>query len=321
MSLTGNLEDLPLLDILQIVSFSKKTGYLSIRTSAGEGAIVFREGLVVASFTWDSLPVDPRLRTLPADKRAVVLRQRIEMALEHLIRLREGQFNFSLMDKPPAKIGAREIADETLDDGINPQELLLDLARGMDEERRDSTAAIEASFADVPTEAAPPAAAEDEELVEADLELQPDERSLRRCPRGRPRPWPGSGSPTPTKGRRRCASPRRWFPRRGRAFPRRRPRPRPRSPRPLRRRPRPPPGRCASCSWTTRPTCAASSPNTSGARATRWSRRRIRTAASSRRGSSAGRPPRSSSSPTSGCRPPAARRSRAGSRWSSGWSR
>src|SRR5436189_217201 len=39
MSLTGNLEDLPLLDILQIVSFSKKTGYLSIRTAAGEGAV------------------------------------------------------------------------------------------------------------------------------------------------------------------------------------------------------------------------------------------------------------------------------------------
>ena len=201
MSLTGNLEDLPLLDILQIVSFSKKTGYLSIRTSAGEGAIVFRDGLVVASFTWDSLPVDPRLRTLPADKRAVVLRQRIEMALEHLIRLREGQFNFSLMDKPPAKIGTREIADETLDDGINPQELLLDLARGMDEERRDSTAAIEASFADAPAEAAPPA----EPRPRGAGRSRPGAAAgragaVRRCPRGRPRPWPGSREPDPDEG-------------------------------------------------------------------------------------------------------------------------
>jgi CheY-like chemotaxis protein len=179
MSLTGNLEDLPLLDILQIVSFSKKTGYLSIRTSGGQGAIVFREGLVVASFTWDSLPVDPRLRTLPADKRAVILRQRIELALEQLIRLREGQFNFSLTDKPPATIGGREIADETLHDGINPQELLLDLARGMDEERRDSTAAIEASFAVAPAEVteAPPSAAPvqpGQEPVEGELELEPE---------------------------------------------------------------------------------------------------------------------------------------------------
>src|SRR6185295_7932765 len=49
LSLTGNLEDLPLLDILQIVSFSKKTGYLSIRTGAGEGAIVFHDGFVTSS--------------------------------------------------------------------------------------------------------------------------------------------------------------------------------------------------------------------------------------------------------------------------------
>ena len=105
MSLTGNLEDLPLLDILQIVSFSKKTGYLSIRTAAGEGAIVFRDGLVVASFTWDSLPVDPRLRAIPPAKRAAVLRQRIELALEHLIRLREGEFNFSLAERTPTVVG------------------------------------------------------------------------------------------------------------------------------------------------------------------------------------------------------------------------
>jgi CheY-like chemotaxis protein len=155
MSLTGNLEDLPLLDILQIVSFSKKTGYLSIRAAAGEGAIVFRGGLVVASFTWDSLPVDPRLRAIPANKRAAVLRQRIELALEQLIRLREGQFNFSLTERTPTVIGPREIEDETLADGINPQELLLELARGMDEDRRDSSAAIEASFADTPAEPPP----------------------------------------------------------------------------------------------------------------------------------------------------------------------
>ncbi|HVR71024.1 MAG TPA: DUF4388 domain-containing protein, partial [Vicinamibacteria bacterium] len=180
MSLTGNLEDLPLLDILQIVSFSKKTGYLSIRTTAGEGAIVFRDGLVVASFTWDSLPVDPRLRAVPPPKRAAVLRQRIELALEQLIRLREGQFNFSLAERTPSVIGAREIGDETLADGINPQELLLGLARGMDEDRRDSTAAIEASVAEAPAEVSAPAAeapggaaGEDDEDA-GELELEPD---------------------------------------------------------------------------------------------------------------------------------------------------
>jgi len=147
MSLTGNLEDLPLLDILQIVSFSKKTGFLSIQAEVGHGAIVFDEGFVVAAFTWHTPPIDPRARALDAGKRDVILRGRIEMALEQLIRMREGQFDFSLTDHTPFEVAGRDIEFEILSQGINAQELLLDLARGMDEDRRDSTAVLEASFA------------------------------------------------------------------------------------------------------------------------------------------------------------------------------
>ena len=167
MSLTGNLEDLPLLDILQIVSFSKKTGFLTIQAEEGQGAIVFHDGLVVSAFTWESLPVDPRIATLPPDRRNAVIKNRIVMALERLTRLREGQFNFALVEDVPQAIGAREIGLETLPMGINPQEMLLDLARGLDEDRRDSTAALEASFADVPVEAfSEPGAAAEDDLVE-----------------------------------------------------------------------------------------------------------------------------------------------------------
>ncbi len=147
MSLTGNLEDLPLLDILQIVSFSKKTGFLTIQASEGAGAIVFREGLVVSSFTWESLPIDPRIATLAPEPRAALIKQRIAIALEHLIRLREGQFDFSLTEDIPKLVGERDISLEALLQGINPQEMLLGLARGLDEDRRDSSAALEASFA------------------------------------------------------------------------------------------------------------------------------------------------------------------------------
>jgi len=152
MSLTGNLEDLPLLDILQIVSFSRKTGFLSLDAEIGQGAIVFDKGFVVAAFTWDTPPLDPRARTLAPDKRDVILRTRIEMALEQLIRLREGLFDFSLTDHVPFDVSGRDIEFEILSQGINAQELLLDLARGMDEDRRNATAAVEASFAEAETE-------------------------------------------------------------------------------------------------------------------------------------------------------------------------
>jgi CheY-like chemotaxis protein len=199
VSLTGNLEDLPLLDIIQIVSFSKKTGYLSIRNDAGEAAIVFRDGFVVASFTWDSLPVDPRARALPVDKREKLLRNRIEMALEQLIRLREGPFHFSLSDEAPSMVGSRDIRDEMLAVGVNAQELLLDLARGMDEDRRDSTAALEASFAEPPPAEPDPAAAADpfhEEYSFADVPTGPVVEAA-PPPAARPAPPPAPPVPAP----------------------------------------------------------------------------------------------------------------------------
>jgi hypothetical protein len=50
MSLVGSLEDLGLGDILQIVSLSRKSGVLLLRSESGEGRIVLRDGLVRAAF-------------------------------------------------------------------------------------------------------------------------------------------------------------------------------------------------------------------------------------------------------------------------------
>ena len=82
MTLTGNLEDLPLLDILQVVSFSKKTGWLTIHAAAGEGAIVFKDGLVVSSFTWESPPMERGTRSLPPAQRAALIRKRKKPVFE-----------------------------------------------------------------------------------------------------------------------------------------------------------------------------------------------------------------------------------------------
>ena len=49
MSLVGNLEDLSLGDLLQIVSLSQKSGVLALESAAGKGLIVFRGGLVHAA--------------------------------------------------------------------------------------------------------------------------------------------------------------------------------------------------------------------------------------------------------------------------------
>jgi CheY-like chemotaxis protein len=146
LSLTGNLEDLPLLDIMQIVSFSKKTGYLAIDMEGGKGGIVFREGLVVAAFTAGSPAEAPPADLVPESREAFV-HSRIVFALERLARLREGAFGFELTEEVPRTLGSRDLAAETLAGGIDPQDLLLDLAAGMDKGQAESAAAVEASFA------------------------------------------------------------------------------------------------------------------------------------------------------------------------------
>ena len=188
MSLTGNLEDLPLLDIIQIVSFSKKTGTLSLVTAEGEAGLVFHEGLIVCAFAAGTAPLDHRFAALPAVQRDALIRGRIAIALEQLIRVREGEFSFSLADAPPDRLGERDLAPETLTAGINPQELLLDLARGIDEDRRDSAAAVEASFS-VPEELPP--AADDAYATPADEFPVPE---------GPPPPAPEPAPPTRPAG-------------------------------------------------------------------------------------------------------------------------
>jgi CheY-like chemotaxis protein len=148
MALNGRLEDLPLLDIVQVVAYSQKTGYLTVETPRGDAAIVFEKGLVVSSFTPETTAIDPATGALPPAEREVFIRRRIETALEQLIRLREGRFVFSLTPGVPASVGAREIGADTLEHGIKSEELLLDLARGMDEDRRDAVAAVESGFAE-----------------------------------------------------------------------------------------------------------------------------------------------------------------------------
>jgi CheY-like chemotaxis protein len=146
VSLSGSVEDLPLLEILQVVSFCQKTGHLTVRAPAGEAAVVFESGRVVSGYVWD-VPGLPGDQPPEGPARELVLRQRLASVLERLVRLREGEFAFHLTDGVPLTLGGRDLTGERLPYGINPEELTLDLARKLDEDRRDAAATLEASFA------------------------------------------------------------------------------------------------------------------------------------------------------------------------------
>ncbi len=143
MSLKGSVEDLPLLEILQVVAFCQKTGHLTVRAPEGNAGVIFREGRVVSGYIWDAPPAPPMAEGEGRDK---LIRGRIAAILERLVRLREGDFAFNLTDQIPTRLGDRDLTTETLSDGINPEEMMLDLARKLDEDRRDGAATLEATF-------------------------------------------------------------------------------------------------------------------------------------------------------------------------------
>ena len=171
MSLSGSVEDLPLLEILQVVAFCQKTGHITVCAPAGEAAVVFERGRVVSGYVWD-VPGLPRDQPPEGPARETVVRQRLASILEKLVRLREGEFAFHLTEDVPEAVGGRDLSGETLSGGINPEELMLDLARQLDEDRRAAAAVLEASFA---------APGDDEILLE---ELPPEEPPAPAPPAG-----------------------------------------------------------------------------------------------------------------------------------------
>jgi CheY-like chemotaxis protein len=172
MSLVGNLEDLGLGEILQIVSLSRKSGILTLYSRGREGKIVFRQGQVIraTSPTYKEGLGEVLLRKGLIDhnllRRALsiqkgkgfkerlgtllvrdfqisaatieeVVREQIENVAYSLFDWTEGTFAFELQDNV-------EVVDTIemdpmqfmLEQGLNPQFLAMEGSRIIDEKRR-----------------------------------------------------------------------------------------------------------------------------------------------------------------------------------------
>jgi CheY-like chemotaxis protein len=170
MSLVGNLEDLGLGDILQIVSLSRKSGVLALNSRGREGKVIFlngqviratssqfpenfgdlllRKGLISADILKKAVFIQrnserpSRLGTILADKFGVS-RQKIEAAVQEQIEKivysffawNEGGFSFDV-GEPEDLAAVRFLPLQfILDQGLNPQWLAMEGSRILDEMR------------------------------------------------------------------------------------------------------------------------------------------------------------------------------------------
>jgi CheY-like chemotaxis protein len=169
MSLEGNLTDLGLGEILQIVNLSRKTGVLSLSGSGVEGVIVFRQGQVVRATSTACKQnlgevlvqkelIDPLIllkailfqqENAFAERLGVILVknfgispdvieevvcEQIENAVFSLFALTEGNFKFDVQNNIETVDGIRmDPMQFMLDQGLNPQFLAMEGTRILDE--------------------------------------------------------------------------------------------------------------------------------------------------------------------------------------------
>ena len=197
MSLVGNLEDLGLGEILQIVSLSRKSGILTLRSRTHEGQIILRQGQVVrassssyqhnmgevlvqkgvldtdklrkALATQEEEGFRERLGTLlvgrfgiAADAVEEVVREQIENVVYSLFSWVDGTFDFELQDNVDVSDSIRmDPLQFMLEQGINPQFLAMEGSRIMDEMRHREESSDDARGGALPQQASHPAESDD----------------------------------------------------------------------------------------------------------------------------------------------------------------
>ena len=176
MSLVGNLADLGLGEILQIVSLSRKSGVLTLQSRGRQGVVVFRFGQVIRATSSTikyylgeellkrkvvdeelinkALQVQQagayreRLGTIlinrfnvPTQKIEDVVREQIERVVYSFFSWDEGSFEFELQDDvetiDDSKIDPLQFM---LEQGLNPQFLAMEGSRIIDEKRHKGEA-------------------------------------------------------------------------------------------------------------------------------------------------------------------------------------
>lgn len=170
MSLVGNLEDLGLGDILQIVSLSRKSGVLSLQGRGREGKVVFRNGQVIRATSsgfrenlGDLLlrkgvveietlkralaiqrQTDPSQRIgailaahfgIPLASIDAIVKEQVEKIVYSFFGWNEGTFSFELGEPDELATTSFSPLQFMLEQGLNPQWLAMEGSRILDEKR------------------------------------------------------------------------------------------------------------------------------------------------------------------------------------------
>lgn len=204
MSLVGNLEDLGLGDILQIVSLSRKSGVLSLTSRQREGKVLFRDGQVVRASSsgfrehlgsllvrlkivdvgtlrqaleyQKTLPDPPMIGVILAESFGLsqqdieaAVKDQVERIVYSFFSWDEGSFSFELGDPKELTQTAVDPLEFMLQQGLNPQWLAMEGSRIIDEKKHRGDALEDVG---------------EEPVIDVEklLDISPDERTVSLAP-------------------------------------------------------------------------------------------------------------------------------------------
>jgi DNA-binding NarL/FixJ family response regulator len=182
MGLVGNLEDLSLRDILHLINLSARTGILKIENPEGRSVIAFKDGAIVfASSELININLPKMLVEMgklsqhKLDQIFTKLRQKsstsftaelinsgllntkiiyeiakkyFQAVIQRLVSYEEGKFSFSLEESISLEKINFKPTDIYLEEGINPQNILVDAAKTTDDILHEINNSTQKAFKD-----------------------------------------------------------------------------------------------------------------------------------------------------------------------------
>jgi len=130
MFVSGQIERAPLLEVVQVLAYSRQSGALSVQGASTKGAVLFFEGNVVCAHTTSTLD----LLVKAAKEQDPVSRSRLRrvqalVALTELLDLKEGIFQFKKTSAPVRDLDGIDLRAFYAAGAMNTGDLLLTLAR------------------------------------------------------------------------------------------------------------------------------------------------------------------------------------------------
>ena len=135
MAFKGRLETTPLLELIQILAYTRKSGILMVEAKETRRLVIFQEGNVVCAYspTTHSLLLKASMETDP-DRRLSLRRIQALTSLGELFDLGEGDYHFVRGSKPVAELQGVSIKVFYADGALDSGDLLVALERTMSAE-------------------------------------------------------------------------------------------------------------------------------------------------------------------------------------------